>query len=64
MADKFYGAPISAQIPLHVSEAGSTTGQPVELRVNDTVYASKFKVITALRAILSYLETKETSPIA
>lgn len=64
MADKFYGAPISAQIPAHVTESGSTTGQPVELRVNDTVYDSKLGVILALRAIADYLETKETRPIA
>lgn len=64
MADKFYGAPISAQVPLNVTEASSTTGAVVEVRVNDTVYSQKLKVILALQAILTYLETKETNPIA
>lgn len=47
---------------------GAATGgaaAPIELRVNDTVYASKYRVILAVENLLNYLRSsKETSPIA
>jgi hypothetical protein len=64
MADKFYSVALGEQIPLLVTEGGSTSGEAIELRVNDTVYARKIHVILGLRAILNYLETRETTPIA
>jgi hypothetical protein len=54
-------------MPSQVVEGAATGGAaaPIELRVNDTVYASKYRVILALENILNYLRSsKETSPIA
>lgn len=64
MADRFYGAALGAQQPVQVTEAGSTTGLAIEVRINDTVYTRKLGVRLALQAILNYLDTKETNPIA
>lgn len=64
MADKFYGVNRGGGLPIDVSEAGSTTGRAIEVRVNDTVYTAKLDVIIALKAVLAHLETKETWPIA
>ena len=64
MADKFYGALITARMPHQVTEAGSTTSAVVEVRVNDAAYANKQAVILALLAIVNYLTVKETTPIA
>lgn len=47
-----------------VTEGASTSGEAIELRVNDTVYATKLDVLLALEAIENYLATTETSPIA
>jgi hypothetical protein len=64
MADRFYSVSKGEHFPVQVTEGASTSGEAVELRVNDTIYASKMDVILGLRAILMYLETRETSPIA
>jgi hypothetical protein len=67
MPDRFYGLRIGQQMPSQVVEGAATGGAaaPIELRVNDTVYASKYRVILALENILNYLRSsKETSPIA
>lgn len=64
MADRFYGVAVGGKLPTDVTEDASTTAAAVELRVSDTAYANKLYVIEALRAILHYMETTETSPIA
>lgn len=51
-------------MPVSVVEQASTSSKVVELRVNDTVYTRKLDVIIAVEALLNYLKTKETSPIA
>ncbi len=64
MADRFYGAPISAQLPKDVTEQATTTSAVVELRINDTIYSRKIEVLHAIDAIRRYVESKETNPIA
>lgn len=64
MADRFYSVVRGEQVESLVTEGSSTSSEAIELRVNDSVYANKLQVILGLRAILLYLEGKETSPIA
>lgn len=64
MADRFYSVIKGEGIPSLVTEGSSTSSEAIELRVADSIYANKLDVILGLRAILNYLETKETSPIA
>lgn len=67
MPDRFYGLKIGQHMPSQVIEGAATGGAaaPIELRVNDTVYTHKIRVILALENILNYLRSsKETSPIA
>ena len=61
MADRFYSAAVGANIPNDVTEAASTTGAAIELRVNDTAYADRRAVIIA--AILFYMQAVEKTPI-
>lgn len=64
MADRFYSVIKGEHFPHQVTEGASTSSEAIELRVNDGIYTDKIDVILGLRAILGYLETKETSPIA
>jgi hypothetical protein len=67
MPDRYYGLRIGQQMPSQVVEGSATGGAaaPIELRVNDTVYASKYRVILAVENLLNYMRSsKETSPIA
>lgn len=64
MADRFYSVVLGEQLPSQVTEGSSTSSEAVELRVADTIYASKKEVILGVKAILDYLITKETRPIA
>ena len=64
MADRFYSVLVGEQRADQVTEGASTSSEAIELRVNDSAYTNKIDVILGLRAILQYLETKETSPIA
>ena len=64
MADKFYSVILGEQLPSQVTEGGSTSSEAVELRVADTIYSDKKAVILGVKAILNYLITKETTPIA
>jgi hypothetical protein len=64
MADRFYSVVQGEGLPSQVTEGSSTSSEAIELRVNDSVYADKLAVIVGLEAILLYLKTKETSPIA
>jgi hypothetical protein len=64
MADRFYGVALGGQQPANVTEQGATTSAAIELRINDTVYASPLLVQLALEAIKNYIQTKETHPIA
>lgn len=50
--------------PKDVSESAATTGLAIELRISDTAYTSKLQVQQALIALLNYIATKETTPIA
>jgi hypothetical protein len=64
MADRFYSVIQGEHLASQVTEGSSTSSEAIELRVSDTIYANKIDVILGLRAILNYLETRETSPIA
>lgn len=64
MADKFYSVIKGEQMAHMVTEGGSTSSEAIELRVNDSVYTTKLDVILGLQAIMDYLNTTETSPIA
>ncbi|MBS4046567.1 MAG: hypothetical protein KG075_09525 [Alphaproteobacteria bacterium] len=64
MADRFYSVVKGEQSAVQVTEGSSTSSEAIELRVNDSVYSDKLTVIHGLRAILRYLETVETNPIA
>lgn len=64
MADRFYSVVKGESLPHQVTEGSSTSSEAIELRVADSVYADRTLVILGLRAILGYLETKETTPIA
>jgi hypothetical protein len=64
MADRFYSTILGEQLPVQVTEGASTSSEAVELRVSDAIYGNKLAVILGVRAILHYLETKETQPIA
>ena len=64
MADRFYSVVLGEQLPSQVTEGSSTSAEAVELRVSDTIYASKKEVVLGVKAILDYLITKETRPIA
>lgn len=64
MADRFYSVVRGENLPVQVTEGGSTSSEAIELRVSDTVYPYRLDVILGLRALLNYLETRETTPIA
>lgn len=64
MADRFYSVVRGEHMPSQVTEGGSTSSEAIELRVNDTVYAHRHDVINGVEAILNYLKTRETTPIA
>jgi hypothetical protein len=64
MADRFYSVVKGEQLPVQVTEGSSTSSEAIELRVNDTVYTNKLDVILGLQAIIDFLKTRETSPIA
>lgn len=64
MADRFYSVIKGEGLPHQVNEASSTSSEAIELRVNDSIYTKKLDVILGVKALLHYLETKETSPIA
>ena len=64
MADRFYSVVLGEQLAHQVTEGSSTSGEAIELRVSDSIYATKLNVILGLEAIKQYLETTETSPIA
>lgn len=64
MPDRFYSVLLGEQNVDQVTEGASTSAEAVELRVSDTIYASKAEVILGVQAILQYLIAKETQPIA
>jgi enolase len=64
MADKFYSVSLGEQMEHLVTEGSSTSGEAIELRVNDTMYTNKLAVQLALETLEYYIATKETSPIA
>ena len=64
MADRFYSVVLGEQIPSQVTEGAATSTEAVELRVSDTIYASKKAVVLGIEAIKQYIITRETTPIA
>jgi hypothetical protein len=64
MADRFYSVVKGEHVPHLVTEGSSTSSEAIELRVSDSIYTTKMDVLLGLRALLHYLEVKETSPIA
>lgn len=64
MADRFYSVILGEHLPEHVTEGAATSSEAIELRVSDTIYTNKIDVILGVKALLAYLETTETSPIA
>lgn len=64
MANRFYSVILGEGLPSQVTEGAATSAEAIELRVSDTIYTKKLDVIVGLKAILGYLETTETSPIA
>lgn len=64
MADKFYSVVNGEQHTDQVTEGASTSSEAIELRVADTIYADRLAVINGVEAILNYLKTVETTPIA
>jgi hypothetical protein len=64
MADRFYSIILGEHMPHQVTEGSSTSSEAVELRVSDSIYPNKMAVMLGLKAILNYLATKETTPIA
>lgn len=64
MADRFYSVIKGEQMTHMVTEGSSTSSEAIELRVNDSIHTTKLDVILGLQAIVNYLNTTETSPIA
>ncbi len=64
MADRFYSVILGEHLPQHVTEGAATSSEAIELRVSDTIYTNKIDVILGVKALLAYLETTETSPVA
>lgn len=63
MADRFYSVVLGEQRVDQVTEGAATSGETIELRINDTVYGNKLQVLHAIDALRRYVQ-KETSPIA
>jgi hypothetical protein len=51
MADRYYSVPQGAQLPTQVTKGSSTSGEPIELRVNDSLFGAKLQVIEGVNAI-------------
>lgn len=64
MADRFYSVVQGEGLPVQVTEGASTSSEAIELRVSDTIYTDKLSVLIGVQALLYYLQSKETSPIA
>lgn len=64
MADKFYSVIKGEGLTHQVTEGASTSSEAIELRVNDSVYSDKPEVLAGVQALLHYLMTVETDPIA
>lgn len=64
MADRFYSVIVGESLPSQVTEGSSTSSEAIELRISDSAYTNKQLVINGLKAIMGYLETRETNPIA
>jgi len=64
MASRYYAASVGAMNPTDVVEGSSTGSLAVEVQVDLAKTTSILEVTQALTAILNYLLTKETNPIA
>lgn len=63
MADKFYSVILGEQVPALVTEGASTSGEAIEIRVNDSVWGNKLLVAYGIEALLNHIVLKETNPI-
>lgn len=64
MADKFYSLSKGEQMEWQVTEGSSTSGEAIELRVNDSIFSDKLEVQLAIEVLENYFVCKETNPIA
>lgn len=64
MADRFYSVVLGETVPSQVTEGAATSGEAIELRVNDSLYTNKLAVLNGLKAIEGYLQTVEPSIIS
>lgn len=64
MADRFYSVIVGEHQPSMVTEGASTSSEAIELRVNDSAYASKIAILLAIDCLKNYINTRETTPIA
>lgn len=64
MASRFYGVNVGAMNPKDVTEAASTNSTAVELQIDLTKCTDKLQAVQLITAILNYIKTTETNPIA
>ena len=64
MASRYYGVNVGAMNPKDVTEAGSTNSVAVEVAIDLTKCTDKLQAVQALTALLNYIQTTETNPIA
>jgi hypothetical protein len=64
MADRFYSLVKGENNTYEVTEGAATSGEAVELRVNDSIYTTKLDVILLIKVLEDYFNATETSPIA
>lgn len=64
MASRFYAVNKGGMQPTDVLEGAATGSRAVELQVDLAKTTDRLEVIQMVEAILNYLKTKETTPIA
>lgn len=64
MASRFYAVNVGAMQPKDVTEAATSSSQAVELQIDLTKCTDKLQAVQCVTAILNYLQTTETNPIA
>lgn len=64
MASRFYGVNVGAMQPKDVTESGSTTSSAVEVAIDLTKCTDKLQALQQLEAIVNYIRTTESNPIA
>lgn len=64
MASRYYAASVGAMQPTDVTEGASTGSLAVEVQVDLSKTTDRLAVLQCLQAIMNYIATKETTPIA